>query len=439
MTHVWRAPTGATQVVAIKGALEAVTALCRLAPEESTRIAAASQAMAARGLRVLAVADARFDGDDWPATPQGFAFGFLGLVGLADPLRPTVPAAVRECRSAGIRVVMITGDHPVTARAIAAQAGLDAAGTVITGTELATMDEAELRQRISTATVFARVLPEQKLRIVEALQAEGEIVAMTGDGVNDAPSLKAAHIGIAMGGRGTDVAREASSLVLLDDDFGSIVQAMRQGRRIFDNLRKAMAFVFAVHVPIAGLSLLPLLVGLPAIFTPVHIAFLELLIDPTCSIAFESEAEEADVMTRPPRDPGAPLFTRGLVVSSVLQGAVALLLVGGWFVALLRAGLPQEQARAATFSALVLCSLVLIVVNRTLARQTLAALRRPNPALWRIMGATGLLLAAVLLVPALRGLFRFELPPAWVLAGSAVLAGVAFALLAGLKRLSRRP
>ena len=251
------------------------------------------------------------------------AFEFLGLVGLADPLRQERAQAVAECRSAGIKVVMITGDYPATARAIARQAGLDAAD-LVTGKELEVLTEAELALRVRTATVFARIMPEQKLRIVNALKANGEIVAMTGDGVNDAPSLKAAHIGIAMGGRGTDVAREASSIVLLDDDFGSIVKAIRLGRRIYDNLRKAMGFIFAVHVPIAGLALLPLLFGLPILFGPVHIAFLEMVIDPVCSLVFEAETEEDDVMRRRPRAPEQPLFSTSLIGWSVLQGVVRL-------------------------------------------------------------------------------------------------------------------
>ena len=258
---------------------------------------------------MLGVARASFVGVNWPDFQRDFEFELLGLVGLADPLRKTVPAAVRECLSAGIKVVMITGDYPATAKAIARQAGFDAED-LATGEDLGRMSETELAHRVRTAAVFARIMPEQKLRIVNALKANGEIVAMTGDGVNDAPSLKAAHIGIAMGGRGTDVAREASSIVLLDDDFGSIVKSVRLGRRIYDNLRKAMGFIFAVHVPIAGLALLPLIIGLPILFGPVHIAFLQMVIDPVCSLVFEAEAEEDDVMRRPQRAPDEPLVLR---------------------------------------------------------------------------------------------------------------------------------
>src|SRR4029078_7947743 len=216
---------------------------------------------------------------------------------------------------------MITGDYPATARAIAGQAGLDATD-VVTGRELEALSDAELASRVQTATIFARIMPEQKLRIVNAFKTNGDIVAMTGDGVNDAPSLKAAHIGIAMGGRGTDVAREASSIVLLDDDFGSIVTAIRLGRRIYDNVRKAMGFIFAVHVPIAGLALLPLVLGLPIIFGPIHIAFLEMVIDPVCSLVFEAEMDEEDIMRRRPRAPNEPLFSWPLIGWRVLQGGL---------------------------------------------------------------------------------------------------------------------
>jgi P-type Ca2+ transporter type 2C len=265
VTHVWKEDGGGL-LVAAKGAPEAIAGLCKAAPDELARVKASVDAMAADGLRVLGVARARFMATALPDDPRGFAFEFLGLVGLADPLRPSVPAAVAECRTAGIRVVMITGDYPATAQAIARQAELESVH-ITTGNELARCTDAALAERVRDVTVFARIMPEQKLRIVKALKANGEIVAMTGDGVNDAPSLKAAHIGIAMGGRGTDVAREASSIVLLDDDFGSVVKAVRLGRRIYDNLRKAMGFIFAVHVPIAGLALLPLAFGLPLIFS----------------------------------------------------------------------------------------------------------------------------------------------------------------------------
>jgi len=216
-------------------------------------------------------------------------------------------------------------------------------------------------------------VPEQKLRIVQALKRNGDIVAMTGDGVNDAPSLKAAHIGIAMGGRGTDVAREAASIVLLDDDFGSIVTAIRLGRRIYDNLRKAVGFIFAVHVPIAGMALLPLVLGLPIFFSPIHIAFLEMVIDPVCSLVFEAETDERDLMGRPPRAPDSPLFSWPLIAWSVLQGALAFAVVALVYVTALYRGMPDTEARALGFFSLILVIFSLVLVQRV------AGLRRPPP------------------------------------------------------------
>ena len=407
VTHVWRPEdAGHEFIVATKGAPEAIAGLCRLGDAERAALTRSIDAMASAGLRVLGVARARHAEQQCPDSPREFAFEFLGLFGLADPLRPSVIAAVRECRSAGIRAVMITGDYPATANAIARQAGLEP-GAVVTGEELAQLDDAELARRTKTTTVFARIMPEQKLRIVNAHKGNGEIVAMTGDGVNDAPSLKAAHIGIAMGGRGTDVAREASAIVLLDDDFGSIVKAIRLGRRIYDNLRKAMSFIFAVHVPIAGLALLPLLFGLPILFGPIHIAFLEMVIDPVCSLVFEAETEEDDVMDRPPRAPDTPLFSGALIAWSLLQGAVAFALVAAIFVIALRSGMPEQEVRALTFFSLVVTIVSLILVNRSFSASLLTALRRPNRTLIVVLAAVTAILALSLLWPAASKLFAF--------------------------------
>jgi Ca2+-transporting ATPase len=407
VTNVWEKQDGSGLVAAVKGAPEAVAALCGLSWSDRGRVGKAVDQMARKGMRVLGVARAASPLDiARPETPRSLPFEFLGLVGLADPLRPTVPAAVQECRSAGIRVVMITGDYPQTARAIAAQAGLDSS-EIVSGVELETMSDAELARRARRATVFARTMPEQKLRIVQALKANGEIVAMTGDGVNDAPALKAAHIGIAMGGRGTDVAREASSLVLLDDDFGSIVGAVRLGRRIYDNLRKAMAYILAIHVPIAGLALIPLFFGLPLIFWPLHIALLELVIDPMCSIVFEAEGEESDVMQRPPCHPEQPLFNFGYIAWSLLQGVVVLGLVAALFVIVLHQGLPEKDARALTFAALVATNLGLVLVNRSQSGSLWAAFRRRNAALWWVAGTTAAVLTALVTFPPARALFHF--------------------------------
>ena len=405
LSHVWKSRTGDAYVIAAKGAPEAIADLCHFTSEQTRALAAQIDAMASDGLRVLGVARAHFGRQgELPVQQHDFPFEFIGLLGLADPVRPTVPDAIRECQTAGIRVVMITGDYPGTARNIARQICLPP-GEIMTGPELNALDDAALRSCIGRVNVFARVVPEQKLRIVTALKANGEIVAMTGDGVNDAPALKAANIGIAMGGRGTDVARESASLVLLDDDFASIVKAIRLGRRIFDNIRKAIAYIFAIHVPIAGMSLLPVLLGWPLVLLPVHILFLELIIDPACSTIFEAEKEEADIMQRPPRNPHEPLFSRGTVLSSVLQGVCVLAVVVAVFAIARVRG--ENEARALAYTTLIVANLGLILTNRSRTRTILATLRTPNAALWWVVGGAAVFLSLVLAIPALREIFRF--------------------------------
>ena len=405
MSNAWRAPGGEC-IVAAKGAPEAIGTLCHMSEGELAALRQRVDDLARAGLRVLGVARAGGNPDSLPESQRGFAFQFCGLLGFADPLRPGVKDAVAECRSAGIRVVMITGDYPATASAIAKQAGLDP-HTILTGAELKGMNDDALARAAQAQTAFARIAPDQKLRIVTALKQDGEIVAMTGDGVNDAPSLKAAHIGIAMGGRGTDVAREASSIVLLDDDFGSIVKAIRLGRRIYDNLRKAMSFILAVHVPIAGLALLPLVTGLPLLFGPVHIAFLEMIIDPVCSLVFEAEAEEHNVMQRPPRSPDEPLLPKALLVWSGMQGALALILSGGVMLTANAWGMPENEVRALTFFSLVLVIVSLIFVNRSFTSSLVEAFTRPNRMLLFIVIFVAAVLATSLVWPAAANLFRF--------------------------------
>ncbi|MBL6617939.1 MAG: cation-translocating P-type ATPase [Reyranella sp.] len=407
VTQVWQKPTADKAIVAAKGAPEAIISLCQLTDEDALSAREATEKMAANGLRVLAVAGASHPAArPLPERPHGFEFAWCGLLGLGDPLRAEVPKAVEECREAGIRVVMITGDYPTTARAIARNAGLEHE-SVIAGTDLARLPDQALKERVREASVFARILPEQKLGIVKALQANGEVVAMTGDGVNDAPSLKAADIGIAMGGRGTDVAREASSIVLLDDDFGSIVRTIRLGRRIYDNLRKAMSYIVAVHIPIAGIALLPLLTGFPLVLFPLHIAFIEMIIDPVCSIAFEAEREEPDLMRRPPRSPTAQLFSAAMIGWSVLQGSVALLTIACVYFFAVHQGLPAEDIRTLSFFTLVLGNLMLIVVNRSSRGHAFDFLTGGNRVLLGIYVLTGTLLAISVTWPPARSLFGF--------------------------------
>ena len=406
MSHVWQSPDGQDLVIAAKGAPEAVMDLCHFDENRKLETTGEIAEMAELGLRVLGVARANFrKGSQLPGEQHDFKFEFIGLLGFKDPVRPSVPGAIKECYEAGIRVVMITGDYPGTAMHIAREIGLSPADQVITGPELDKMAHEELRKRIRTVNIFARVVPEQKLLLVRALKANGEVVAMTGDGVNDAPALKAAQIGIAMGLRGTDVAREAAAIVLLDDDFSSIVRAVRNGRRIDDNLSKAIAYILAVHVPIAGIALIPVLLGWPLILLPVHIVFLELIIDPACSIAFEAEREERNVMNRPPRDPRKPLFGRRTIGLSMMQGFSVLAVMLVVFAITIFENKGTEEARAMTFTALIFANLALIFTNRSWSSSIVATLRNPNRALWAVTVLAVGFLMLVLYVPFAQELF----------------------------------
>ncbi len=430
MSQVWQDPKTGSRLIAAKGAPEAIAQLCHLSGTDLARVESEVMAMAADGLRVLAVARATstHDGElgagpTLPAIAHDYAFDWLGLLGLADPLRSGVPQAISDCREAGIRVVMITGDHPATAQAIAIQAGLlagagraptvdetggndgndgtDLTDGLIIGATIDCLDEGELAKLLTTTRVIARANPAHKLRIVQALRAEGSVVAMTGDGVNDAPALKAADVGVAMGQRGTDVAREASDLILADDDFGALVDAVREGRRLSDNLRRVAGYLIAVHLPIAGLALVPLVVGGPILMLPAHIAFLELVIDPACALVFEAIPLSAGAMSRPPRPVGAALIEskqvrRAIIHSSVVFG---LALACWWGIA--RFGGAEGQLRAGVFVALVLSNLGLIVVHR-------GGWQRPGKALPLVILVTLGMLCAVLSWAPLAQLFRFR-------------------------------
>jgi Ca2+-transporting ATPase len=434
MTRVYGTTEPGRHLLATKGAPEAVIALCRLPDGQAQALRAQVEQLAAQGLRMLAVATGEWDGEagHWPAAQDGLALRFVGLVGLADPPRPDVPAAVRACREAGVRVLMLTGDHPATAVAIARALGLPHA-SVLTGAQVDGLDDAALAARLAATDLCARLQPAHKLRLVRCLQADGERVAMTGDGVNDAPALVAADVGIAMGLRGTDVAREASDLVLLDDGFASIVEAIRHGRRVRANLRAAMRFIFAVHVPVVALALGPALLRGPLLLLPAHIVLLELLIDPFCSLLFEAQPGPADLMRRPPaqwsRSPFAvPNLARGLVQGA---GVAAALLTGAW---LLQAqGWTTEAVRTAVL-------LGLVAAVALLAR---AQLDGPPPA-GRARGWTlapvlawGVLVLAIAGWPAMRGLMGLAPLGAEIAGATALLVVTAALWIAAARRLAR--
>jgi Ca2+-transporting ATPase len=407
LSHVWDGGDGGHYIVAAKGAPESIADLCHLTDGEKKAMVARMRPLLDSGLRLLAVAQAVADKNPLPCHQHEFDFKFVGLLGFSDPVRPSVPGAVQDCYRAGIRICMITGDYPGTACNIARRIGLKNPDQFLTGEDLGTLGEAELRKRMETANIFARVVPEQKMIIINAFKSQGKVIAMTGDGVNDAPALKAAHIGIAMGERGTDVAREAADLVLLNDDFSSIAEAVRTGRSIFDNLKKAIAYIFAVHIPIAGISFLPVAFGMPVVFSPAHIAFLELIIDPACSLVFEAEPEDKNVMARPPRKLSEPLFNRGAFIISMLQGLGVLAAVFALFYYVLSTGRSEEEARAVAFTAIVFSNVMLIITNLSWSRVGVSILRDGNKALYWMLAAVSITLAAVLFVPFLRQVFHF--------------------------------
>jgi Ca2+-transporting ATPase len=422
LAHVWQSPNEANYIVAAKGSPEAIAGLCRLNANETRILIAQINKLANRGLRLIGVAKAVFSEGNLPPRQQDFKFEFLGLIGFVDPVRQGVAAAVGECYAAGIRIIMITGDYPGTAQHIARQINLNNSQKVITGEELSAMDPSRLQLEIKNCNIFARVVPSQKLAIVDALKRNGEIVAMTGDGVNDAPALKSAHIGIAMGKRGTDVARESSDIVLLNDDFSSIVAAVRMGRRIFDNLKKAVNYAFVVHVPVAGVSFFPVVFNLPIILLPAHIAFLELIIDPACSLVFESENEERNIMHRPPRSLFEHLLNRGNILINLLQGISILVIVLGVYLLSMHQGKGEAEVRTITFATLVFANLFLIITNLSWTKNLFQILLGFNRSLYIVLVSASVILLAIISFPIPRRLFHFSALSHWEIL-LAVLAG----------------
>jgi len=429
VTHVWRLESQQIEI-AVKGAPETVFDLCRLGAHSRSHLLNRVAAHASDGLRVLAVAQGTGDGrTNLPESPREFELELLGLICLADPLRRDVPAALAECARAGVRVVMITGDHSGTALAIARQAGFDTQGDVLTGAQIESLDDEQLQHQVRSVNIYARTKPDHKLRLVQTFKAAGEIVAMTGDGVNDAPALRAAHIGVAMGRRGTDVAREAAALVLVNDDFGSLVAAVRLGRRIYSNIRHAMTYIIAVHIPIAGLGLLPVLLGWPLLFTPVHVLFLEFIIDPACAFVFEADAEAPDVMRRRPRRPDERLFSRAMLRRSLSLGFAVLMLCAIVYRTALQRG-SVDEARTLAFLTLVAANLALIFVSRSRSESLAAVFVKPNRIYWWIVAIAGLILGLAIGVQGFADVFRFAQPP-WTAIAVVVMLAVGSVLAAG--------
>jgi Ca2+-transporting ATPase len=423
-SQAWRDDQGVLQV-ATKGAPEAIASLCHMSENERSAMMKRVGDMAERGLRVLGVAKARHAGSTVLDNPHDYNFEFAGLIGFEDPMRPTVPGAVAQAHRGGMVVKMITGDYPATAMAIAGQSGIDTSGGFLTGSDVAELSAVELQRAVAGKNVFARMMPEQKLRLVEALKSNGDVVAMTGDGVNDAPALKSAHIGIAMGERGTDVAREAAGIVLLNEDFGTIVNAVRMGRRIFENLRKVMIYIAAIHVPIAGLALLPLLFGMPPLLLPMHVVLIEMIIDPMCSVAFETTPEEKDIMEHPPRAMSDPMVGAEQLILGLVQGAVLLAVCLALYWRGLESGWSEDLARTLSLIALAAANIGLARVNasRSFAFSNLFA--RGYRLFWLIALIAASVVTLCIAIPQLRDLFGFSVP-----APMQILAAIGIGLFA---------
>lgn len=406
VSYVWKNLDNGKKIIAAKGAPEAIFELCNLSEGEKRKLIKKLEEFTKTGLRVLAVAKSEFVGA-LPEKQSSFKFKFKGFLGFEDPIREGVVQAVQDCYTAGIKVIMITGDYSGTAQNIAMEIGLKNPKDYITGSQINSLSDGQLKERIKKVNLFVRVVPEQKLRIIHALKANGEIVAMTGDGVNDAPALKAADIGIAMGERGTDVAREASDIVLLNDDFTSIVNGVRLGRRIYDNLKKAFHYLFAVHIPIVALTFFAVLFNYPLILFPVHILFLELIIDPACSVVFESEREEKDIMTRKPRPPRENIINRNSFFYSISRGFMIFLGCIAVFLTSMYLHGSFNEARAFCFATLIISNIFLIIVSKSTTQSFVKSLF-DNTALWILTISAVLFLIATIYVPFLSHVFGFE-------------------------------
>lgn len=433
ITRIWQSPASKDQIISAKGAPETIMSLCKLSTPDTKKWMEEMHALAEKGERVLGVARGVFNGAKYPTSQKELEFEFLGLIGFVDPIRSSVPRSMAMCHKAGIRVIMITGDYPGTAMSIATQAGIKNPSGYITGAQLQTMSVEEISQQTKGINIFARVLPDQKLKIVEALKLNGEIVAMTGDGINDAPALKAANIGIAMGEKGTDVARESSDLILLDDDFSSIVDAIKLGRRIYDNLQKAIGYIFSIHIPIAGIAILPLFLGLPLVLYPLHIAFLELIVDPASSIIFEVEKEEEGIMDRPPRKLNTPLFDKARIFQASIDGLIIMGFTLASYMFALSNEVGEGSARFIAFITLVICNLSLIKVRLSNASIFKGLQSSKNNSFWLISIITILSLIVIFSFGPLSSLFHFDMIPLIDLLYIAIIVVICYLLMEFIK------
>ncbi|PHV70785.1 HAD family hydrolase [Sporanaerobium hydrogeniformans] len=404
MGHIWR--RNDSIVIAAKGSPERILTICELTEDDKEVVEHKITEMSKQGLRVIAIATANLQSEsEIPAQITDCRLKFCGLIGLADPPREGVKADIAVCNRAGIRVVMITGDNGITASSIAKKIGMPNSDHIITGDMLNEMSDTELCERVKDVSIFSRVIPEHKMRIVKAFKDNGEIVAMTGDGVNDAPALKYADIGIAMGKRGSEVSREAADLILMDDNFTTIVETVKDGRRIYDNIRKAVGYVFTIHIPIAFASLLAPILGIAPtelLLLPLHVVLLELLIDPTCSIVLERQPAETDIMERKPRNPKEKLLTAKTLAKSILQGLVIFAAFFGTYYTILGGNADNAPiARAMGLAIIMLSNLFLVQVNSSdhdFAIQSVKCLAK-DKVMWAVNIGTLAMLGIILYSP----------------------------------------
>jgi len=425
MTHVFANTTG-ERIIACKGAPERVLRQSTLSEVEKKEVVANVNVLAAQGLRVLAVGEVEHGNGEYPADQEAFAVNFLGLVAFEDPPKANMAEVFRQFDAAGIAVKIITGDNALTTAAIAKQIGFKGAERMMSGDDMMKLGDTGLREAVNDTTIFTRMFPEAKLRIIHALQAEGHVVAMTGDGVNDGPALKAAHIGIAMGRRGSELAKEAAAIILTNDDLGSMVDAVAMGRKIYSNLKKAIQYIISIHIPIILTVSLPVFLGwvYPNIFTPLHVIFLELIMGPICSIAYENEPLENDGMRRPPRPLRLTFLSWKEISVSVWQGLVITLGTLGMYRLAVLQGHSEELVRAQVFTTLVIANIGLSLVNRSFTASVLTSFRNGNGILMAMLGITVALLVIILVVPTVRDFFHMARPDL-VQLGTATLIGLA--------------
>ncbi|MGJ5640794.1 cation-translocating P-type ATPase [Formosa sp. S-31] len=439
MTHVFETRDG-QRIIAAKGAAEAIMAVCNLSASDKQEVETAIQTISSSGYRILGVASSDFSSNTYPEKQQELPFNFKGLVAFYDPPKANIHSVLNQFYQAGIDVKIITGDNAATTTAIAQQIDFKGLEAHMSGEDLMKLSDAALQDQVKHTYVFTRMFPEAKLRIINALKADGQIVAMTGDGVNDGPALKAAHIGVAMGKKGTEIAKQAASLILLEDDLSKMVDAVSMGRKIYTNLKKAIQYIISIHIPIILTVFIPLALGwvYPNIFTPVHIIFLELIMGPTCSIAFENEPLEPHVMTQKPRPLSTTFFNKKELTTSILQG---LAITSGTLLAYQTAvhyQCNEAQTRTIVFTVLITANIFLTLVNRSFYHSVVTTLGYKNKLIGLIIAITIGITALLLFIPPFTAFFKFETLTATQIAFSIAIGFISVIWFEGVKYVKRK-